>query len=745
MIKLINVSKFYQTENQIAQGLRKVNLEIGLNEFVAITGESGSGKSTLLNVISGIDTYEEGEMLIDGEETSSFTKTEWEEYRRNFVGFVFQNYNLIDSYTVLENVEAAMILMNYSEETRRQRALEIIARVGLSNHLHQKASKLSGGQKQRVVIARALAKDTPIIACDEPTGNLDSESGKQIIALLKEISENKLVLIVTHDFSEVEKVATRKIRMFDGEIVEDIVLSPTKPQDLKSTIQEPHHHLKDVLLMALRNIKSTPRRTIFTIFFLLISSMILSAEFGSFINSTTNNQNVNTYYPNSMECRVDVVNKNKAPFTQEAIADVLSVEGVKTYSQYDLALDCQLDFYISSEEFYNAPEIKGTLLPSTIISESELSYGHLPEIENEVVVITSTSRSLDDVQRLVTGTFSGSATYGFYRYYNNVNLKIAGILECSKLGLDGSANYLIVHDDMLSKINQNMMIITMADFSINYTSNLQPATTSAEILANDYLYHANPIIVPVDDVAENVINYYAFEVLEHGAYDASLTRTQYYDTLTYDNLTMNVMELSSISESIYPYGYIEVNESVYNELIHFELYQFSVFTESVSLSDSVASMLNYKGYSAFYIAGAETNQLTAIIVLLSTFVLLLGLIVSFIVIFFITYLILRRISVTKKKDYLILRSIGASHSFISQLILAENVILSVSSSVLCILLIIASKEFIPISILNTFAAFSSYHYYILILIFVAIAFLLSIKVRNYLFKGSVNKTMKSVE
>lgn len=745
MIKLINVSKFYQTENQIAQGLRKVNLEIGLNEFVAITGESGSGKSTLLNVISGIDTYEEGEMLIDGEETSSFTKTEWEEYRRNFVGFVFQNYNLIDSYTVLENVESAMILMNYSEETRRQRALEIIARVGLSDHLRQKASKLSGGQKQRVVIARALAKDTPIIACDEPTGNLDSDSGKQIIALLKEISANKLVLIVTHDFAEVAKVATRKIRMFDGEIVEDTVVNPSKPRDLNATLQEPHHRLKDVFLMALRNIKSTPRRTIFTIIFLLISSFILSAEFGSFINSTTSNRNANNYYPNSMECRVDVVNKNKDPFTDQSIGDVLSVEGIKTYSRYDLALDSKVTFYVPPEEFYNAPPIEGTLLPSTIISQSDLSYGTLPQNKNEVVVVTSLTRSYDEIQRLVSGTFAGTADNGYYRYCDYTDLKIVGILECDKLGLDGSADYLIVHDEMLAEINDKKMIITMADYEIEYTEDLEPESVGAEIYANGYLYHASPIIIPVDDLPANEINYYALENLSLATYNVTLKRSQYYETKTYENVTMNVEDLSSLSAETYPYGYIEVNETVYNELINFELYQISVFTESVSLSNTVANTLNFKGYSAFYIAGAETNTLTAILVLLNTFVLLIGLIVSAVVIFFITYLILRRISVTKKKDYLILRSIGASHGFISQLIMAENVILSVVSSLVCILVIVLIKEFIPISVLSTFTAFTSFHFFVLILVFIAIAYLLSIKVRNYLFKGSVNKTMKSVE
>ncbi|MDT8337326.1 MAG: ABC transporter ATP-binding protein, partial [Candidatus Izemoplasmatales bacterium] len=221
MIKLVNVSKFYNSNDVIALGLRRVNLELNVNEFVAVVGESGSGKTTLLNVVTGIDTYEDGEMYVNGEETSYYSVSDMENYRKKYVAFVFQDYNLIDSYTVLQNVEAPLLLSGYPKEKIRERALELIRKVGLEDHIKHKATKLSGGQKQRVVIARALAKDCPIIAADEPTGNLDSESAKQIIKLLADISKDKLVIMVTHDFSQVEHHATRKIRIYDGEIVED--------------------------------------------------------------------------------------------------------------------------------------------------------------------------------------------------------------------------------------------------------------------------------------------------------------------------------------------------------------------------------------------------------------------------------------------------------------------------------------------------------------------------------------------
>lgn len=169
MLRLKNVSKFYYSNGMIASGFSRVNLELDMGEFVVITGESGSGKSTLLNVLSGLDTYEEGEMYIDGQETSHYNEADFEEYRRKYVGNIFQNFNLVNSYTVYQNVELALMLNGETGSDMKERVRSIIDKVGLTDFINTKCSKLSGGQKQRVAIARALAKETPIIVADEPT------------------------------------------------------------------------------------------------------------------------------------------------------------------------------------------------------------------------------------------------------------------------------------------------------------------------------------------------------------------------------------------------------------------------------------------------------------------------------------------------------------------------------------------------------------------------------------------------
>ena len=220
-LELKNIGKIYVSEGNVAVGIRGVDLAFEKGEFVAVTGESGSGKSTLLNVISGMDSYEEGEMLIEGQPTSHFLEPERERYREEYISFIFQDYNILDSFTVLQNVELALMSSFPDPIKRRARAVELLNRVGLGDRLRQRGSRLSGGQKQRTVIARALAKDSPIILADEPTGNLDSESAKEIMALLKEVSKDRLLIVVTHNIEEVSGYATREVRVFDGAIAGD--------------------------------------------------------------------------------------------------------------------------------------------------------------------------------------------------------------------------------------------------------------------------------------------------------------------------------------------------------------------------------------------------------------------------------------------------------------------------------------------------------------------------------------------
>ena len=222
-LELIDVNKIYTSQDVTTIGLRNVNIKLDLGEFVVVTGESGAGKSTLLKIIGGICGYEDGEMIIEGKKTSDYNRENWVNFIDEYISFIYQDYNIIDSFTVYENIETALI--NISDKSaRKKRVKELLEKVGLSECANQKASKLSGGQKQRVAIARAIAKDSPIILADEPTGNLDTNTSQDVIRVLKELSNNKLVIVVTHDVEEFNWCATREIHIVEGGIDYDLTL-----------------------------------------------------------------------------------------------------------------------------------------------------------------------------------------------------------------------------------------------------------------------------------------------------------------------------------------------------------------------------------------------------------------------------------------------------------------------------------------------------------------------------------------
>ena len=221
MLELRNIKKDYPTGNETVHALKGVSLSFRRSEFVSILGQSGCGKTTLLNIIGGLDRYTEGDLIINGRSTKNYNDRDWDTYRNHSVGFVFQSYNLIPHQTVLQNVELALTLSGVSKSERRKRATEALAAVGLKSQLNKKPSELSGGQMQRVAIARAIVNNPDIILADEPTGALDSETSVQVMEILKEISKDRLVVMVTYNPELAEQYSTRTVRMLDGLIISD--------------------------------------------------------------------------------------------------------------------------------------------------------------------------------------------------------------------------------------------------------------------------------------------------------------------------------------------------------------------------------------------------------------------------------------------------------------------------------------------------------------------------------------------
>lgn len=266
MLKLKNITKAYTVGDVKTMALDDVSLSFREKEFVAILGTSGSGKTTCLNIIGGLDRYDSGDLIINGKSTKKFKDREWDAYRNNSIGFIFQSYNLISHLSILANIEMGMTLSGVSASEKRKRAIEALEKVGLKDHIGKKPNQLSGGQMQRVAIARALANNPDILLCDEPTGALDTATSVQIMDLIKEVAGDKLVIMVTHNPELAEKYADRIVKFSDGKVISDS--NPYEADDKESdfSLKKTSMSFFTALKLSANNIRTKLGRTFLTSF-----------------------------------------------------------------------------------------------------------------------------------------------------------------------------------------------------------------------------------------------------------------------------------------------------------------------------------------------------------------------------------------------------------------------------------------------------------------------------------------------
>ena len=277
MLQLKNIIKDYPAGDGAVHALKGIDLNFRSSEFVSILGPSGCGKTTMLNIIGGLDKYTDGDLVINGRSTKEYGDRDWDSYRNHSVGFVFQSYNLIPHQSVLQNVELALSLSGVKKAERRKRAKEALCKVGLEEQINKKPSEMSGGQMQRVAIARAIVNNPDIILADEPTGALDTETSVQVMDILKEISKDRLVIMVTHNPDLAEKYSTRIVRMLDGVITEDsmpltdkeIVAEEEKAAaktEADKKAKKPSMSIFTSFSLSLKNLVSKKGRTLLTSF-----------------------------------------------------------------------------------------------------------------------------------------------------------------------------------------------------------------------------------------------------------------------------------------------------------------------------------------------------------------------------------------------------------------------------------------------------------------------------------------------
>lgn len=370
MLELKNIKKTYHVGDIETKALDGISVAFREKEFVAILGTSGSGKTTCLNIIGGLDRYDSGEMSIKGKKTSDFKDKDWDAYRNNSVGFVFQSYNLIMHLSIVANVELGMTLSGVSAEEKHRRALEVLEQVGLKDHLHKKPNQLSGGQMQRVAIARALANNPEILLCDEPTGALDTTTSIQIMELIKEVAKDRLVVMVTHNPDLAEKYADRIIRFQDGKIISDSHPHQERPKPDGFSLKKTSMSFWTALKLSFNNIRTKKGRTFLTSFASSIGiigiAVILSL-------STGFQTQIDEFQSNAMAEFPIVISKS---------AMEVDMESMKTMQENMKDQIMGTTEYADSDEVYLYDPSENTLMHTNLFTDEFITY--LNQVDPEV-------------------------------------------------------------------------------------------------------------------------------------------------------------------------------------------------------------------------------------------------------------------------------------------------------------------------------------------------------------------------
>lgn len=744
VIQLKNVSKYYYSKGMIASGISKVNLEFNIGEFVVVTGESGSGKTTLLNVISGLDSYEEGEMYINGKETSHYLASDFEEYRKKYIGNIFQNFNLVNSYTVYQNIELILLINGYSREEIKRRVPSIIKRVGLEAYTKTKVSKLSGGQKQRVAIARALAKDTDIIVADEPTGNLDSVSAEGIVRLLSEISHDKLVIVVTHNYEQFAMYATRKVKMHDGTVAEDIHMAKASEQpalhggaagqkEAELTVRSD----KDItaaskLRLGVRNTFNIfPKFILLLVVFFFVVAAVTS-QYTTFRNQEAEEDRLgyNDYFYNYSEDRVVLKKTDGSMFTEDDFKAIGNVANVKGIAPNDIMLDTPL--YIDSEEY------SYEVYPKTLEEfDGKLAQGRMPESDNEALYVTPA----DYFDESMIDTMLDKSFKIYFGDDKEIKITIVGFAY--KQHDEESFMY----TEEMYVTDSLMATMLKETYSSESTVKVTINGKEQEHQQGDSFYR----IVPNGNVEkgkalvfEEVNNFY-----ESGS---ALWKTI---TVTAENLFYSQsvdLEISGIytkntfasKTGLSDYdgnnGTIFVNQADYNTLFGKGNFQATVYVDDVKLMDTTLESLKTMGYVTLPLKDTLINffdDFTSIVRVPMAVIMILAL-------FFIAYFVIRLILKSRSVYFSILRMLGMAKKNIRRILDVEMLlVVNIAYVIFLGIVISVNMGLINVEYISRLVEYMrSFDYVILYIVMIIMAYLISGKFARRLFKKTAMGTYR---
>ena len=725
MLRLKNIKKSYKMGNNYQHALKGINVDFRKSEFVAILGPSGSGKTTLLNVIGGLDRYDSGDLIINNKSTKKFKDKNWDAYRNNCVGFIFQSYNLIGHISVLKNVEMSTTLSGYSRKKRKQMAIKALERVGLKDHINKKPNQLSGGQMQRVAIARALVNDPNIILADEPTGALDTKTSKQIMDLIKEVANDKLVIMVTHNPELAKEYANRIIEFQDGEVINDS--NPFNGEEVQEevTIKKTKMSYLNAIGLSFNNLRTKKGRTLLTAFASSIGiigiSLILSLSNGFqkqidkfekdtsdampiVINSTKvstesitsqmTNASTSSKYEKSDKVSIKKSN-NKMEYNNlnDDFINYLKDMNQKYLSSTVLETSANLNIYQTDGEKYFSLDsigsdnpmaslfgqgIQKAVIPYKNLSNTEPSYilteyydlvaGRLPKEKDELIIEIKTDNNIDE---------------DFAKALNikGDSVKYEDILNCSFKLIFNDDYYLDYGDYYIPKLvdknlyenpnNLDLKVVGIIKVKESKSNIMNPSNgIYYSVSLQDYVIEKNSesaIVKKQKDADYNVLSQEKFDL---NTKEGKKSKEQTLSYLGGNNVPSKIL--------LYPKDFD--NKEIITKYI-------DKYNKGKSEEDKIAYLDQANLITTM--SGGIMTGITAVLIAFSS----ISLVVSSIMIGIITY-----ISVLERtKEIGILRSLGARKKDIRRVFNAETFIIGLTSGLLGIF--ISRMLLIPINII----------------------------------------------
>ena len=751
MLELKNIKKSYKTGEFVQHALKGVSLTFDRNEFVCILGASGSGKTTLLNIIGGLDRYDSGDLIINNMSTKKFNVTLWDAYRNNCVGFIFQSYNLIGHLSVLENVEMSLTLSGVKD--KKEKALGALEKVGLKDHAYKKPNQLSGGQMQRVAIARAIVNDPEVILADEPTGALDTKTSKQIMELIKEISKEKLVIMVTHNPDLAKKYATRIIEVKDGEVINDS--SPLDKAKNKNNIEIKKTKMSflTALKLSFNNIRTKKGRTFLTAFASSIGiigiSIILSLSNGF-------DKQVDIYQKNTLSNFPIMISKSTMTMDEKQMEEMMGsmmpgkgdyptekkiypfdinsynlVHTNKITSEYIEYIENINDELISGISFTRATNLNLLVKNDSVVksvSTSELNMGVIPkEIDKEDF--------MEDAFDLLEGSYPKDVT-DLVLVVDSKNRVDTKILK--NLGIEVKDEI-----DFSSIIGKEIKLVFNNEYYTRYMNMFIPNTDYNSVYNNEKNLTLK-IVGVVRGKEDNYLGEIAtsMNTLGNMTDTSSMMSSNNIGSILYKNdLVEKVISVNSESEIVKEQeksstnvmsGEVLDDQSKNNMLLYLgskdEPFMINIYPKDFNSKDEIISYLDkynqsksdedkivYNDLASTFISfGSKIMDAITIVLIAFSAV---SLVVSSIMIGIITY-----ISVLERtKEIGVLRSLGARKKDVSRVFNAETLIVGILSGLIGVL--IARGLIIPVNIilknltgLNNVAILDPMHAVILIIV-----------------------------